>query len=46
MESNLLIMGLQGGMVNGMNMGAMNMNINNMHNNMGMGGQWHGGGGF
>ncbi|KXN92700.1 Methyltransferase-like protein 14 [Leucoagaricus sp. SymC.cos] len=37
--------GDQGPIVNGMNMGAMNMNMNNMHHNMGMGGQW-GGGGF
>lgn len=38
---------LLGPMVNGMNMGGMNMNMNmnNMHHNMGMGGQW-GGGGF
>ncbi|KAF9445983.1 MT-A70-domain-containing protein [Macrolepiota fuliginosa MF-IS2] len=37
--------GDQGPMVGGMNMGGINVNMNNMHHNMGMGGQW-GGGGF
>jgi len=34
-------------MPNAMNMGGinMNMNMNNIHHNMGLGGQW-GGGGF